>query len=870
MSTDSVLAEIVLRKAFFDMTKGASLDFVKESAKSHLDSMVRGAFSSDQQLPVMNGQELLIRGGIKVAQKFYEVYTEKNEEVGQKRLSFDREVISHIATMLVRQNIESIHYSNEEKLFQQFINLFHENGVESEVFPYLGIKKSRVRDDSIGVDGDFYSVSEFYEMSRMIEQPLVSDLPSAKTCRAISLFFRTQLRIFLDEIYNEFKARWRVFDVIRALRKGKTFLYGLMVRRFIIISLSNLLWSLQYPVDTESGYSLGLDKKISLCTISLTLINRLLDKKHEPDISKLGPDNSLMNFVRQVEIYLRELSDSFEEEKLKSLNMKEITSKSQATARVLNENIFKLIYKKEGNTEYLANQVYYLNLLLKNNKEIASEFSKFDIQSSEKNNPPKTVIDVLIVFSHLSSKQRERIVNKLSRSKFTSKQAFGRTLKEIDETFIEPIAESCLKAIEEGNLSAKASEIDKVAALRFLPLLSLVVLDYRVEVDYDETSRSKRIAKKNETEFHTGHEQIETISRIAYGNERNLADRYTWDLSPYLQLHKKIIQHINQLPRRQYKLGQLTTLLDSLQAFISQYKTFLLYPKFKEFVIESLNLISIEFSSLKRTLDELDDKIKADTNEDRSVVDTIRTMDQSLMSKIDVFKTSIDNLNSKVNSADFEDNLKEDMISRLSELKEKFSDAFGRQQLGMVSILEEASPILKKKTMMTGSFRENSATPLEEEPDEAECKPREIIALTNLVNKCLWNLSSQSQYSKKGQLLRQLLHDLSKKKTVKKEDARKIISELARVTCAYQRNLFLFHKEYANTRSGNILITEINRSISNQRLPTAELLFGKAGLDRAKHYPDRRAWCQDELSKLRKHKNWSKEADDLRPISRRL
>lgn len=851
----SYFTELALRKAVIQISSGTQpISDVQQSAMSHAGILVKGQCDSRQQSAIMGWQEQAIMAAITAIKIAWVATSEQLKHLGRKRLEFDKERKSGIATFLIPTNKEFRDLAKEQKVMHDFHAVFEK---DIKMIRYLGLKVDKVENDTLKVEGAFLSVLPYFKMSEALPEQYSSNKPSDKVRREISLFFKTQLPKYLGEINDDFDDNWKFTDFWRSVFKKDNFLNRYRGPRLIIMCLGNLLWNLQHPVDIESGFPLGLDDKVALCREVGVYINRLLDRETPPKLKHFDYDGEFINFVRQVETYVSELKFAFQEEKLHSLNMNEVSDRAHATARILNRNIFKMVYNDEKKAMELPAIIGYLNQLLKRDQSIFSVLSRFDYDNPLVNRPPRTIIDLLIVFTHMSYGDRKKFIDILDDKYNMTRKCFATTLKSYNQDFIEPIYKHCKKELEDGVLHSRKKSAQSLTAHRLLPLIGLAIEDYRIDVDTNETRSAFHRAKRYRKPFMTGKQQLEQITLMAYQNEIAGRSGYEWQLSNYLDLNSSLDEKINKLPRKQYKIGELTELLDAIHDFISQYRSFLQYSHFKNFVIHSLQTIGEEFSSLRLILTELEAEINVDNTEDRRLVDTIKSMDKSLLTEISKFTTIVKTVEAKISAPEFEDNIRQEVIYKLTNIDQQFNKAFGKHDEGLTSFIKQIS----KKGRGCYKERPQKEVSIESEPEEEMADIGQISRLSALISRCYFALSSESKKGIKGNMLLDLQKRLAMQPIVTIENVREVVLELSRMVCAYRPGFF--QKPYAYTRSADVLVNAILESLTDERFPLAEMLFDDSFIVEMSLSYSPKVLIRQQLTLLRDQHLWAPSSDYL-------
>lgn len=851
------LTEIALRKAVLDLgrSEDASLEQAQASAITHATTLVKSQFDAKQQFAQINLQEVAINLAIQAIRLAWVAMNEQLARLGRARLDFDKERKSGIATFLIPTNKERRDLAYEQSAINAFLEVSQSH---DQLFNYLGMKVNTIEESLAKVEGVFLSTLPYYKMSDFLAEPLGSKRPSECVRRTISLFFKTQVPKFLGEIDKDFDGDNRVADFFRSSWHRDNFLNDYRGPRIIAMALCNLLWNLQHPVDIETGFALGLDEKISLCRSAGVYINRLLDNDTPPNLSKFDSDGEFLSFIGQIETYIAELKLAYEDEKLHSLNLEEVVGHAHGTTRILDDNIFKLVYDKPNMAAELASLINYLNLRLKRDGEILSIFNRVSSTHSLVNHPAVTVMDVLLIFSQLKGSKRRQLLHELSHSGFSGRASFATTLATYSKKFLKPIYQACQKSLGSTFLDDKGEQAQQMTFERILPLVGLACSDYRVEVDTDVSLEASKRAKVLGHTFKTGQEQINTITRLAYQNSAHEHAMFSWDLSSYITLTEEVTGKINELPRRQYKLGQLTALLDALQSFISQYKSFLQYPKFKTFVIEALNDIGREFHSLRMLLSELETDINVDTTDNRRLIDTIKTMDKNLLGEIAKFTQVINSLEEKMLAPDFEENIRKEILSRLNDLHERFYDAFGHDEPGLQSFVGSLQGKAEPQ-----AFHLGMDDAMEHKILVKPASISQVTRMASLITDCHNALSSSSKAGEKGRMLREIHTRLTRQDHITPEQLKEVAKELARIVCAY-RPTFFFQAAYGHTRSANILVNEIIATLHDESFPLSTWLFGDDFQIALQLGTSTHTVIYQHLEQLKTQSYWAENADFLR------
>ncbi len=852
------LTEFALRKAVLGFDSRKPIKTIEEETVSHAQVLVRGQLSASEQLGEISLQKEAIGLAITAIAFSYMAISDQISRLGRKRLQFDKERRARVATFSIPVNKIVNTLKPEQKTINEYLKLIEEN---KRLMMFLGLKVDKVNEDDIKKESTFISCVPYYLMSSQLPVSYVSQSPSDKLNRQLALFFRTNIPEILEEINIDFDHSCKLVDFFDSWFSGDNFLNDLRGRRLIIISLANLLWNLQHPIDINTGFALSLDEKISLCKEVLVFLNVLLDSRQEPDLRRLDEKNNLLSFVQTVEIYVSEQLKAFTKEKIEKLNIEDIGNKAHLAARILNNNIFKLIYGRDDVAVELASNIGLIRLLLGRNDYVLSLIEHTKFKHVLLNCPPKTTGDLLIIFSNISAKKQKGIIKKLKEYPSSSAETLAVALTQYRNDFLKPI----YRHFKDKGATKEEKKIPhwltRKAANHILPLIGLAIEDYRVDVCLQGEKSLKLQHEKQDAVFHTGKEQFEAITATAYQNELLVKNKhkkpfdFIWSISSYLDMDKSIETLLDELPLRQYKIGELTELLDLIQGFINQYRSFLQYKPFKTFILQTLRDIGEAFHDLKELIASLDLKINSDTTRDRSLISTIQNMDKDLSSEVRRFADLIEAAEENLNAPEFEEGVRQEIASRLEKIEVQYSKAFPERK-GQTMSLMNTLHIEPKAKRLIHQASQASLTRNDH---------KHTLHINQLISSCYHALSKASQKGVKGELLLVLQRRILAKGTLNDSEAKAVLLELVRITFSYRP--WLFHANYAVTRSAKTLKKILLDSISQQDYPYLSVLLGEDTTKNIASSKNPYYTLEQNLLTLRKDRDWAVSSSFLKEVA---
>lgn len=820
-------------------------------------------------------------------------------QIKQQKLDFSKDRQAGIATFVVPKVDK--HLWPEQKSVRDLMSLVKQYPLMA---PYLGIQSSSVDYDKAGVM--FYSVVPFYHAHQAMPQPLASMLAVDHERVAINTFFKSDVYKAILQIDEQSQLSLPI--VGDAMSFGESIWYqdnylnDLRAPRFFMMCLSNLLWNLQYPVHEKTGFQLSVKECVARCRNAMDFINDVLNDNCPPQLSALSTtNNQLISIVRKIEIHIKALHSAYVEQQLNELNVSDLVSHAHHTLRIMNQSLLKLIYLRQDPLSHLnrpddtaadqmAHRIYFLNEVLGLNEGLMHFFEPYAINvpvSAQINRPPQTLMDMLIIFCHLSELERQDLLQVIRHSKQSCSSEFADELLAFSDQFISPMNVVCEKEFDKENRQAMPSpkarqsglrtvshkvlhffhskpkknlseyvgkryqDAVQLAARRLLPLMTLVIEDYRLDLNIEKLGAARQRASNphipnlrtsNESvSIMTGAQQVQSINQSAASKE----GYYQWTMAPFLGVKSELATQIDQLPHYQYQMTQLTKLLDNIGELVENYRSFLQDKTFQTFFIDFLKKIKEKYVAFDRFIEETNDMIGYDERMNRSLKGVLGPMTVEIDKNLDAFTDLVSDLIQTASTPLFTEQQKELIQSKMAFIDKKYTEIF-TQSSGLANM----NPA-KVSTPVPACERIASEPAL-------YATNQQIFALHELVERCRNGLSWLSYYGHKGQLLEALSQRITEKEQVTPNELKLFILELARLTAAYRQTSF-FQADYGQTRSAKILIEAIQDPELNQRLPLAAILC-----------PAQIVTHDDgiirKLEQLRDDQHWVSAADDIAMI----
>jgi hypothetical protein len=813
--TEQALRTAVLEAPRSLVSSSTQAESIHRTALEHAREKIK-AFSDGSSISSqMSIQASAIGAAVIVIGTAFTAITYQMRVLSDYRLMFDAERQAGIATVTQRTNIEESKLSVEEKVIKDFLELTQ----NASFSHYLGIHSGEIETQR---NAKYHSVLPFYRMSEAIGQPVGTARPLDEQRTAIRLFLKSALPDALAHIELPFQTDWSIYAFFESIYEGKNYLNNRRVPRFIMMAMANLLWNLQHPIDPATGFPLSLDRCMILCRDVELCLNQLLNPESRPYLHTIdNEENEILSFMRKFEFYTKSLRAAYAEEQLHQLNIADITTSAHRVLRIMDQGILKLIYKRynpisrkkepdSGAAEALANNILFLNLLLQRNPNLIGFLPKTIPEwipaEAGINKPPQTLIDILIIFCHLSERERVEWLNNISKVSTNSAIEFTQALKEFYQQFVIPIRKVSQRELKTTLIDWKTQEVGCLTAKRLMPLITLVIEDFRLPVD---TPITADLAKKSNVL--SGKQQVQAINRMAQAG----GGYYTWAISPFVE---RTATPLDELPRHQYRMTQITKLMDNVGDIVEHYRNFLQYPGFQTFLLKCLNKVKEEYEALDKRIAAIDTSLADNECISRSLQDILRRMAGDLNTSLDAFTLAVANFERIVSGPDFIDQQRHELSTKLNTISEQFSLLF-KEESGIAELLH--MPVVTPKVVAEADY----LSPVRVSKDIADTCA--VLALKKVVEKCYEALSYQSRVGHKGLLLQELLSFIEDQPNFTSKQIKHVIMELTRITAGYRPSWF-FQAAYGQTRSAKALIAAIKDPTINMVLPLAATIFDQS------------------------------------------
>jgi len=843
-----------------DILKEAKTRWKDFSNDGNLKKLATGL--TDQQTV----QSLVIKAAVGGLTLACNRISEESNTVKQKRDELSDEIRLGFSSFNVPESRPKEKLSPEQKVIMDFCHLANDPK-NPWLTRYLGIRKK----DPKEVGGKtYYYVLPFFGMSKGVGQPLASPRLVDVVRTEINLFLRGGLPETIKAIEAQFKQENEYLAIAKSCVRQGNYLNNWRAARFLVMSLGNLLWNLQHPVDLETGFPLITKDCIILCRRVEIFLNALLNSDAPPFLSNKTPEEiHATDFIRSADLLVKNLRFAYAEEQLNELNISDLTNSARKGLHTLNNALFQLLYRRYDPIEkkmvpdsdaanVLASDLSELKRLLKQDNTLFEPFQDRVEQLPAidfLNGNVTTLIDVLIVFCHLPYSKRKALRYELkARMEDEGASQVARILKSFNERFITPIEHGgktytsrneFLSAIE-----TISGEYERQKALlvgqRLIPFLTLLIEAFRIDVDTSHSCESARTSQRSLLNINvdslnpeknmqrTGKQQVTAINEQASQVNQEVPEGFdevvpyfAWRVSAFIYTSGVINTQIDELPKQQYRMTQITQLLDAIAALLTNYRTFLQHKVFQSFLVECLQDVRKEYMGFEQTADQAGTRAR-EGKVSRHLQGILLPMVEELDMSLEDFQSAANNFERIVSDPGFIDKERAHLTDHVHFIHARFWALFHKEsQLLKLLPREEVGRNTRMSMMIFGS----PLTPITaamtprsvSRGSSQERRELQVFALKMLMRQCYDSMSYLSKQGYKGELLNQLIDKMNTKTMLTETEVKDYLRILVRLVSSYRQTYF-FQAKYGETRSAQALIAAIKNRDINTVLPFSAVI----------------------------------------------
>ncbi len=685
---------------------------------------------------VAGGVVLGLVGAVSVVSKSWKT-------IGEKHAKLEEEIIEQVSMFGVRESGVTPKPKFEQKLIRAY---YLELEKELWLMRYSGIRRIEAAEPGAKT---MYFVLPFYTMDTKVLKPLASMNAVDRVRNLIDKFLRIKLPEALEGIERAFEyyKRYTLLSAGKYVAEKGNFLNNWRSARFIMITLGNLMWNLQHPGDLKTGHHVSIDQCIKYCDRVLILLNSLLNPQEAPFLvhtdmfGRIREESKLLlKFITSVQILVKNLRQAYRYDQVNTINLADLTNTSHRVLETLNTSLFKLLYQRDSKeagmmvpddraADLLSSCFDELTLVLQGNNAIVDRFQPYFKKFHNipyLNNRVTTLIDILIIFTHLPYDDRAALIAALKEKTIAcaepSWDKFAEGLETLELRFIQPIARQ-----DQSNPIYQNARSARITGRRLIPFFTLLMAALRTDVD---TGNSYQLAKNEqniltasnsdyEFEFdsplnsglnassaisersdltsrstlnlsshlnstlkiqRSGRQQIEAINFQARQAEGMASAYFTWRVELFTR-HMTVsaqafMRQIHKLPIEADQLIELVKILDAIAAVRDLDPVFLQEPAFKHFFLHFLYKIKEAFRTFNQKLSRAGETISSHEGVSPQMQSIFSNMMEEMEGSLQAVDTAANTLTSIIDNPNFMNEEKKSLASLIRFIEHSFTTLY--------------------------------------------------------------------------------------------------------------------------------------------------------------------------------------------------
>jgi hypothetical protein len=859
---DDEATELALRAAFLrDREDGELLDLrdiLKDAQAYRRQFSHSGNFRrvlsdvSDAQ----SIQEAAIKTAFKGLQYVYDRVSDKIHIAQEQHDELSYEIEAEFASFSVpRHGV----LSNEERSMKAFYELA-DKAETSWLVRYLGITKQ----ESQEITGKtYYRVLPLFKVSQYASQSFASPSMLDEVRTDINLFLGVELPEVLGVIEASFHKRGAT--TIGSLRAtpDKT-----RLARIFILALGRLLWGLSHQVDLNGGAPSTTQRCFERCSRAQIYLNSILNSSKPPCLeNETKEDKCLIGFIRSADDLIKDLRCAYATEQLQELNMGSLTNSVYKSLNILTKGIFTLLYRRHdfGEKKYLPDETAAASI----QKDLAALTRLLKIDDSRLepfrrraalvpkvaflNETATTLVDVLIIFCHLSHENRKVLMAELNAKRNDEghevewASQLARRLKIFEKHFITPVEyqgevyQDSSEPFQRHSFFSKlrysehhAQERAVLAGKRLIPFLTLLMAT-RYPTTYALSGEDLTRVNGLEEAYlnanvhmpRSGWQQIKAINtqaknqsqreRMTDNTEENAY--FSCCMSLFMYGSADVNPELDVLPILHDRMRDLAHLLELVSKIHKQLSKSRI---FYSFFINFLDWVRDEQISLGQEIAPF--KIDSKHGVNRYIQEILLPMELDLIENFKEVQRAVKDSKRTVTDSKFIERIAENSAKDIQSIHKLVLKLF-KKDSNLLQLISRHNT----GDLTNASFEPSPTDSALTRSSSEDTRALQKYALQDLMERSYQSMSYMSRfYSKKGPLLSELIAEVSLKRVLSDQELQNYLEKLIRIASSYRKISFFPFAEasYGSTETmRQAIIPAMKNARINAVLPFSAVLF---------------------------------------------
>ncbi len=711
LSSDAKLCvERVLRTTAtsIDITKGE--EFIREQVTSELEKVI-GRGGLVDALKDKEAAAAALTVAFTGFAKLVDVVEQGVQTVKVKRDNLREQMKQNLPVFIVPDKEE---LSSEQEFIRDLIQLIRNTKIDG-FEEGLGI---RVATPQKRGDPTCYHVLPFYllETDVLGEDSHTEELDSKR--REIYAHIRTTFEHLRKKILRRFRqGNWFTHFVWSAW-EGDNHLNGFNQEFFTLIVVSNLLWKLLHPMNSQTGRRLEPGEVIDLCKKLDVFLGHILTTNYRPKLRQ-NRKTDWADFIHISQILVQDLQAAYAIEELREFQIRPLAMHARDTARGTAKVLFELLYQHQDEfsdkhteepktAEHLEASLKNLLNLLKENPSFLEPFQRrVGLLPDDPglhyilNPSPESLIDVLIIYTHLPRFERLRLREELKRLD-EGDGGFLRQLEQFDDAYVRSL-NKVLKTNPKAGFEGYAGREERAHLIgrRLVPCLTLLMDAFKISVDTEESQRSalcQREALDDEAPENTprriqktGKDQVNLINTLnrkylrkekrirqgAYQNDLENPVPYFWaNASELIDERKAFANSINYLQSNIQKMADIAAFVEGIKVIILEYRSVLQSQAFLDRLKACIDAIGGAQADFKKLIERARKKHAKNGSMSNEIKCKLSEITDSLETSLKDFTMAAIAVRRVISDPEFAETQQISFRKKIQFIDEKYADAF--------------------------------------------------------------------------------------------------------------------------------------------------------------------------------------------------
>lgn len=559
------------------------------------------------------------------AYKAYEAMEKRIDQVDNERENYQDMIDQKISTYFMPQDRSK--RSPWDLYLAEFIQKLRDirhPSLNDLLWRYAGIHQKSIENEKR--KGTVYAVMSTFSTPLGTYFPHTADDADALTQarKSLNILIAGELKEVLSEVESKLDSNW--LTNMALFTEAERYLPWLNASRFMLISMGNIASNLLFAMNPNTDMPLSYENSAELCSLFRTLLGEMSSasgNKFHTHHKFLCCHALFEDFLSTLNSRTLVLKKSYEQNAETKLNLNEVSHSVHLMLQQLNSSLRGLIYLNHPLSEpaHLIGKVINLADLIYFHPKLVSQLvAKLQLPKTINyaemmvNNPPTTVMDLLILWSDATHSVRSSALSSMPQTHEWQVQ-FVKTLRAVKHHFIKPI-ETATTSAQPFSISLQTNTTPSPARLFFISSIALLMEVYRIEL--------------SEPQVVVGAQSVSAQIR-AINSQAMLKDaRYGLDKIFALRIKDaKTHQALIEMFKRLYEILPLSKHLDLLALFRQNNQSTADTVEFRAVILRRLKALHAKYKQLLKAIENVIDEAESEKNTDIALSNILTSLNHT-------------------------------------------------------------------------------------------------------------------------------------------------------------------------------------------------------------------------------------------------